>query len=60
MPFISTKTNVTVSMEKETQLKERPGQVISDAPEYGSLKDALIGMYGEEVRVKDRRAIHFS
>lgn len=23
MPFISTKTNVTVSKEKETQLKER-------------------------------------
>jgi len=32
MPFISTKTNVTVSKEKETQLKERLGQAISIIP----------------------------
>ncbi len=32
MPFISTKTNVTVSKEKETQLKERFGQAISIIP----------------------------
>ena len=32
MPFISTKTNVTVSKEKETQLKERLGQAISILP----------------------------
>ncbi len=32
MPFISTKTNVTVSKEKESQLKERLGQAISIIP----------------------------
>ena len=32
MPFISTKTNVTVTKEKETQLKERLGQAISIIP----------------------------
>ena len=32
MPFISTKTNVSVSGEKETQLKERLGQAISIIP----------------------------
>ena len=32
MPFITTKTNVTVSKEKETQLKERLGQAISILP----------------------------
>ena len=32
MPFISTKTNVTVSKEKEKQLKERLGQAISILP----------------------------
>ena len=31
-------------------------EAISDAPKYGSLKEALIGIYGEEVQVKDRRA----
>ncbi|WP_044933281.1 hypothetical protein [Oribacterium sp. NK2B42] len=32
MPFISTKTNVTVTKEKEKQLKERLGQAISIIP----------------------------
>ena len=32
MPFISTKTNVKVTKEKETQLKERLGQAISIIP----------------------------
>ncbi len=32
MPFISTKTNVNVSKEKETELKERLGQAISIIP----------------------------
>ena len=32
MPFISTKTNVTVTKEKETQLKKRLGQAISILP----------------------------
>lgn len=32
MPFISTKTNVIVSKEKETQLKQRLGQAISILP----------------------------
>ncbi|MCR4746798.1 MAG: hypothetical protein K5894_16400 [Lachnospiraceae bacterium] len=32
MPFISTKTNVQISQEKETQLKERLGQAISILP----------------------------
>lgn len=32
MPFIDTKTNVTVSKEKETELKERLGQAISIIP----------------------------
>ncbi len=32
MPFISTKTNVTVSKEKETLLKERLGEAISIIP----------------------------
>lgn len=33
-------------------------EAISDAPKYRSLKEALIGIYGEEVRVTDRRAVH--
>ena len=33
-------------------------EAISDAPKYGSLKEALIGIYGEEFQVKDRRAVH--
>ena len=32
MPFISTKTNVNVSKEKEVELKERLGQAISIIP----------------------------
>ncbi|MBE5860816.1 MAG: hypothetical protein E7301_11950 [Butyrivibrio sp.] len=32
MPFISTKTNVTVSKEKETLIKERLGEAISIIP----------------------------
>lgn len=32
MPFISTKTNVSVTKEKETKLKERLGQAISIIP----------------------------
>lgn len=32
MPFISTKTNVSISKEKEKQLKERLGQAISIIP----------------------------
>ena len=32
MPFISTKTNVEVTKEKETQLKERLGQAIAIIP----------------------------
>ncbi len=32
MPFISTKTNVKISEEKETKLKERLGQAISILP----------------------------
>ncbi len=32
MPFIETKTNVTVSKETETKLKERLGQAISVIP----------------------------
>ena len=32
MPFISTKTNVKISEEKETQLKERLGQAIAIIP----------------------------
>ena len=32
MPFISTKTNVTVTKEKETQIKERLGKAISIIP----------------------------
>jgi len=31
MPFISTKTNVNVSKEKEIELKEKLGQAISQA-----------------------------
>ncbi len=38
MPFISTKTNVTVSKEKETQLKERLGQAISIIPERAKFR----------------------
>ena len=30
---------------------------ISDTPKYGSLKEALSGIYGEEVRITDRRAV---
>ena len=33
-------------------------EAISDVPKYGSLKEALIGIYGEEVSVTDRRAVH--
>ncbi len=32
MPFIDTKTNVTVTKEKETQIKERLGKAISIIP----------------------------
>ena len=32
MPFISTKTNVTVNKEKETELKQRLGQAIAIIP----------------------------
>ena len=32
MPFIETKTNVTVTKEKEKELKERPGMAISIIP----------------------------
>ncbi|MCR5451505.1 MAG: hypothetical protein K6F00_02625 [Lachnospiraceae bacterium] len=32
MPFIGTKTNVTISKEQEKQLKERLGQAISIVP----------------------------
>ena len=32
MPFISTKTNVTVTKEKETELKQRLGQAIAILP----------------------------
>jgi len=31
-------------------------EVISETPEYGSLKEALLKIYGEEVSVTDRRA----
>ena len=33
-------------------------EAISDSPNYGSLKEALIGIYGEEVSVTNRRAVH--
>ena len=33
-------------------------EAISDTPKYGSLKEALIGIFGEDVRVKDRRAVY--
>ena len=33
-------------------------EAISDTPKYGSLNEALAGIYGEEIRVKDRRAVH--
>ncbi|WP_026512061.1 fructosamine kinase family protein [Butyrivibrio sp. LC3010] len=33
-------------------------EAISDTQKYGSLKEALIGIYGEDVWVKDRRAVH--
>ena len=39
MPFISTKTNVKISEEKETQLKERLGQAIAIIP--GKVKAGL-------------------
>ncbi len=32
MPFISTKTNVSITKEKETELKQRLGQAISVIP----------------------------
>ena len=33
-------------------------EVISETPEYSSLKGALLKIYGEEVSVTDRKAIH--
>ena len=64
MPFISTKTNVSVSKEKETQLKERLGQAISIIP--GKSENWLmlaiegdIPMYfrGDDSRLRDHAAV---
>ena len=33
-------------------------EVISETPEYGSLKEVLLKIYGEEVSITDRRAVH--
>lgn len=33
-------------------------EVISDTPRDGSLKEALLKIYGEDVCVTDRKAIH--
>ncbi len=33
-------------------------EAISETPEYGSLKEVLLKIYGEEVSIADRRAVH--
>ena len=33
-------------------------EAISDTPEYGTLNEVLLKIYGEEVSITDRRTVH--